>query len=88
MRRQAVYKPEALLTRAGAMLRLKCSSEAIYAELDSLGCLCRFLLALRLRGEEFVQGLLIGLMGFTFHALGSVQKRISLLMVMVRNDVG
>lgn len=71
MRRQAVYKPEALLARAGDVLELKSSSDGVYAELDSLGHLARFLLALRLRGEEFVQGLLIRLRGFAFHTLGS-----------------
>lgn len=88
MRRQAVYKPEALLTRAGAMLGLKCTPEGSHAELERLGHLGRFLLALRLRGEEFVQGLLIGLRGFAFHSLGSVQKVIGFLMLMVRSDAG
>lgn len=68
------------------MLRLKCSPEGGYAELERLGHLGRFLLALSLRGEEFVQGLLIGLGGFAFYALGSVQKEIGFLILPVRSD--
>lgn len=86
MRRQALYKPETLLTRAGAMLMLKRSSESGYAELERLGHLGSFLLALRLSGEQFVQGLLIGLRGFAFYALGSVQKEIGFLILPVRSD--
>lgn len=89
MRRQPVYKLEALLARARAMLRLKCSPEGIYAKLDRLeylGHLGRFLLALSLRAEVFVQGLLLRLGGFAFHALGFVQKGIGFLMLIVRTD--
>lgn len=88
MRRQAVYKPEALLAGAGAgaMLGLKCTPEGGQAELDSLGRVFRLLLALWLRCEELVQGLLVGLRGFALHAPGSVQEGFSFVMRMVRTD--
>lgn len=67
------------------MLWLTCTSEGVYAELQRLGHLGRFLLALRLTGEKFVQGLLIRLWGFAFHTLGSFQKVIGLLGLLVRS---
>lgn len=76
MRSQAVYKPEALRTRALLVgEEVKTPLEGFNSEREGFGELGRAPLARGLSGEEFVQGLLVGEGGLALHALSFVQRR-------------